>query len=92
MVILTLTFDEPAFPDLERKTFLHTTSEIKVAVLDRGMGSGKPSVAIRINLAESVAVGENDSSEIVLAETSARLFCLAANMIMAKYPGLLDEH
>jgi hypothetical protein len=54
---------------------------IQVAVLDGGMKSGLPSVCIRIELPDG---------RTVLAQTSARLFCLAARAIMAKYPELYD--
>lgn len=54
---------------------------IEVMVLDRGMGSGKPSVGLHITV----------DGEHVLAQTSARLFCTAARMIMAKYPDLFED-
>lgn len=55
--------------------------KMAVAVLERGMTSGKPSVALRIDLPDG---------RTVVAETSARLFCTAARMIMAKYPDLFE--
>jgi hypothetical protein len=52
-----------------------------VAVLDGGMKSGRPSVAIRLDLPDG---------RTVVAETSARLFCVAARAIMAKHPELFE--
>lgn len=52
---------------------------IQIAALDGGMESGRPSVTIRV---------DTPDGKYVLAETSARLFCTAAKMIMAKYPDL----
>jgi hypothetical protein len=88
---LTLTFKEPPFPDLEGHTIYHTTSEIKVAVLEHGMASGKPSVAIRIDLDEAIRVGWGTKGQVILAETSAKLFCSAVKIIMAKYPDLFND-
>lgn len=98
MPALTITFEEPAFPDLEKKTILHTLSEIRIAVLEHGMETGRPSIAIRIDLDEAIPIcvgseGYETEGKIVLVETSARLFCTAAKMIMTKYPELFnDEH
>lgn len=54
---------------------------IKVALLDGGMTSGRPSVAILVTM-------PNGSK--VIAETSARLFCSAAKAFMAKHPDLFE--
>lgn len=51
-----------------------------IAVLDGGTTTGRPSVAIRIDTDEGS----------VIAHTTARLFCTAAKMIMAKYPDLFE--
>lgn len=55
---------------------------IQVAVLKEGMNSGRPSIAIRI---------EPGDGKVIVAETSARLFCSVAKAIMARYPTLFDE-
>ena len=71
-----------AWPDLSTRKVIHLDQNappIKVAVLDKGMISGRPSVAIRLELPDG---------EVVIAETTARLFCGVAKMIMAKYPNL----
>jgi hypothetical protein len=52
-----------------------------VAVLGHGTTEGRPSVTFRVDL---------DGGKTVLAQTSARLFCTAAKMIMAKYPDLFE--
>ena len=53
---------------------------IEVAVLAGGLRSGRPSVALRLALPDGT---------IVIAETTARLFCTAASAILARYPDLL---
>jgi len=73
-----------AWPDLKDKPIIHLGSGgpmIQVAVLEGGMASGLPSVAIRLDLPDG---------QVVIAETSARLFCTAAKAIMAKYPDLFE--
>jgi hypothetical protein len=55
---------------------------IKIAVLDSGTREGKPSVCLRIEIGDG---------QVVTAETSARLFCTAGRMIMAKYPDLFED-
>lgn len=93
MPAMTVTLEEPAWPELANETLIHTTSEIKVAVLDHGMQSGQPSVAFRIDLDEAIRVGLNEEGgKVVIAETSARLFCSAAKIIMAKYPNLFKDN
>jgi hypothetical protein len=77
------------WPDLRTKEFVHLRghdgssgeSRIQVAVLDGGMKGGLPSVAIRLDLPDG---------KTVVAETSARLFCTAARVIMGQYPNLFD--
>ena len=82
MIPLVIKMDgDNAWPDLRGKTIHHVKEKLEVAVLDKGMTSGRPSVAIRLDL-------EDGSS--VIAETSARLFCAAAKALMAKYPDLFD--
>ena len=73
-----------AWPDLQGKDIIHLRDgpPIQVAVLDGGMTSGRPSVAMRIDLPDGRSV---------IAETSARLFATAARAIMAKYPDLFND-
>ena len=51
------------------------------AALDGGMASGKPSVCFRIDLPDG---------RTVLAETSARLFVMAAAAIVGRWPDVDD--
>ena len=72
------------WPDLVSARVIHLGNDappIGIAVLADGMSGGKPSVSIRVDL---------PNGQIVIAETSARLFCTAARMIMAKYPDLFE--
>jgi hypothetical protein len=70
-----------AWPDLAGKNVF--SGNIKgLAVLKAGTRSGRPSVALRI---ETV-----DDGEIIIAQTTARLFCSAARAIMARYPDLFE--
>lgn len=69
------------WPDLKEKPFIHTRQPMEVAVLNGGMDSGLPSVALRIQL---------DDGTIILAETSAKLFCTAGRMFEAKYPEIME--
>lgn len=75
--------DPPIWPELEDKEILDhmgpNAPPIQVCVLERGMTSGAPSVTIRIDLADG---------RTLMTETSARLFCSASRMILAKYPNL----
>lgn len=83
-LIIKLDGDE-AWPDLQDKEIIHLGNgapPIQVAVLEGGMKSGRPSVAFRIDLPDG---------KVVIAETTARLFCAAARAIMAKYPNLFDD-
>jgi hypothetical protein len=71
-----------AWSDIRDKEIIHLANgspPIGVAVLNSGLASGRPSVAIRIDLPDG---------RTVVAETTARLFCGAARAIMAKYPDL----
>lgn len=86
MIGMTIDLEgDNAWPDLKDKPFMHLgqgAPPIKVAVLNRGMRSGKPSVALRLELPDG---------QTVVAETSARLFCMAARAIMARYPDLFND-
>jgi len=79
MPVLKIILDgDSCWPDLNKpgKTIIHHTDEIQVAVLGRGMASGKPSVSIRIDI---------DSKTSVIAETSLALLLTAADAFKAKY-------
>jgi hypothetical protein len=69
--------DLPAHAGVE----VDVTKPVQVAVVDRGMASDRPSVVIRIDLADG---------RVVLARTSALLFCGAGRIIQGKYPGLFE--
>lgn len=83
---LNIILEEPAWPELADRgdDVIHISEGniLGLAVLDGGMTSGKPSVALRIDLPDG---------KVVIAETSARLLCTAAQTILARYPNLLDE-
>lgn len=84
MIPITITFNgDNAWPDLRDKPVIHVANGkgISVAVLDGGMASGRPSVALRLELPDG---------QTVIAETSARLFASAGRAIMAKYPNLFE--
>lgn len=68
--------------DVNTEDIVTVSDDITIAVLDKGMKSGKPSVGILIKLPDG---------KTLLAQTSAKLFVSAANAIHAKYPDLLKE-
>lgn len=79
MAIMTILLDaDGAWPELRGKKIHHISNDdvIEVAALDGGMQSGLPSVMFRIDL---------PNGEVVLAETSMRLFLNAAKAFMARY-------
>lgn len=87
MPAMTISLDgEDTFPALKpHQRVVHVGEAgqpIRVAVLDRGMASGRPSVAIRIDLQDGT---------VVIAETSARLFAQAGRLITTKYPNLFED-
>ncbi len=73
------------WPDLREKEVIELMGDdappIGVALLDNGMTSGRPSITLRLDLPDG---------RVVMTETSARLFCTAARMIMAKHPDLFE--
>jgi hypothetical protein len=85
-VVMPIKFTDgktPVYPDLREDQIIHTKdAKIEVVCIDHGMGSGKPSVALRVDLPDG---------QIIISETSARLFCTAARAIMARYPNLFDD-
>lgn len=76
MPALKVHLEEPAFADFKDKKIIHLKNTIRVAALDEGMQSGDASVAFGFEL---------DSETVVLAETSLKLFLMAADMIREKY-------
>lgn len=83
---MTIDLDgDNAWPDLkdQERRVIHLADEtiIKVCALDGGMKSGKPSVCFRIDLPDG---------RVVLAETSARLFVMAAAAIVSRWPDVDD--
>lgn len=87
MVKVRILNEGPAWPELnaDDPMVIHIGNDappIDVVLLDRGMQSGKPSVAMRF---------DTTAGPVVIAETSARLFVTAARMIMARHPDLFDD-
>lgn len=84
MIFSKLTFlnqDDPSpYPDVER---VIDVQQVDILVLDKGMQSGQPSIALKIDLPDG---------QVVVAQTSARLFCIHAKAIMARYPRLFDDN
>ncbi len=64
------------FPELQHKKVHKVQSEIVMTVLEHGMKSGAPSVALVIPL---------EDGSVVFAETSAKLILTAAAAIKGKY-------
>lgn len=71
---------DKCWPDLvsRREGIIHLAddAQIEIAALSGGMQSGRPSVALRINLPDG---------RVVIAETSMRLFLSAAQVFAARY-------
>ena len=81
MIPLSIHLDgDNCWPELTEKGWTEA-EDLQIAVLPRGTTSGRPSVTIRVEL---------PSGEIVLAQTTARLFCSAGRMITARYPDLFE--
>jgi hypothetical protein len=86
---MTVNLDgDNAWPELREKMgtdqiidLMDSGQTLKVAVLESGMASGAPSVALRFDLPDGRSV---------IAQTSAKLFVGAARMILARYPSLMD--
>lgn len=87
MIMLSVNLDGALHGVSDFKDVKHA-SEMEVSALDGGMNSGKPSVTIHMTID---GVGDTASRRHIVGETSARLFCTAARMIMAKYPDLFDD-
>jgi hypothetical protein len=86
MIGMSIILDgDNAWPDLRDKKIVHLANDappIQIAVLEGGLVSGRPSIALRIDL---------PNGKHVVAETTARLFVTAARAIEARYPGLMDD-
>lgn len=83
-MIINLNGDN-AWPDIQDKEIIHLSNDappIQVATLEGGLASGRPSIAIRIDLPDG---------KVVVVETTARLFCSAGRAIQAKYPDLFGD-
>ncbi len=72
---------DAAFSDLADKTerVIHLTGSFTIAALEAGMTSGRPSLALRIDLPDG---------RVVIQETSVRLFLSAADAIRARFGGV----
>jgi hypothetical protein len=74
-----------AWPDLAEKIKqgkLVTAQTFEVAALPGGMESGKPSVAVRLDLPDG---------KVLFAETSLSLFLTAADMFKTRYGDPRDD-
>ena len=71
--------DPPFWPDLARVAPAHHGEVERVAVLDEGMASGRPSVVLG---------GREDSGQWFGVETSAEHILVLAAMICGWYPEL----
>jgi hypothetical protein len=87
MLQISVILDGPgAWPDLDWQKVVHVAEDgppVQVAVFAKGMVTGRPSVVLRMDLPDG---------QTVLAQTSARLFCSAARIVMAQYPDLFRDH
>ena len=71
--------EEGAFKDYQDKKIIHLGNDaqpIRIAALEGGMASGKPSIAIGIEIGDDT---------LVLAETSLKLFLAAADMLRVRF-------
>ncbi len=64
-----------AWPDLEHRA-VKQVSSMSMSVLKHGMSSGRPSVAIRLDL---------PGGDVVVAETSLRALLTTVDAIVARY-------
>lgn len=82
MPVVKVILEEPTWPDLygktDRVTWLNDDDDppIQIGALEGGMVSGRPSVAIRIDLPDG---------RIVVAETSLRLFQVANAALLGRF-------
>jgi hypothetical protein len=87
MLAMKITLDgDRAWPELRMRRVIHVGNDappIGVVLFDGGLASGRPSVALRIDLPDG---------STVIAETTASLFCKAARAIEARHPNLFVDH
>ena len=82
MTPLRLILAEPFWDDIKPGDVLDVNATLdSVGVMDDATEGGKPGIFIRIN---------TDNGPIIVS-TTARLFCVAARGIEAKYPDLFEE-
>lgn len=83
MLALDIILEEPAWPELGQhpEKIIHVTSGMAISGLAGGMGSGKPSVALRIDLPDGRSV---------IAETSLALLVMATRALVAKFGDPID--
>jgi len=69
-----------AFADLaeSQQVVVHLTGQFIIAALDKGMTSGRPSLALRFDL---------DDGTVVIQETSVAAFLTAAAAIRGRFGG-----
>lgn len=74
---------DECWPELAeiKKVIVPNENSIQIAILEMGMKSGRPSLVLRVDGPDGVPI---------LIETSARNFCAAARIILAKFPRLLE--
>lgn len=77
-----------AWPDLEPDGFVVGPEEWRLAVLERGMSSGKPSIALRLDL---------PTGQTVIAQTSLAAWIAVTCALRGRYPDEfidtpLEEH
>lgn len=78
MPALTVILDgDSAFKDVPREKLGHTTETIRIAALEGGMQSGKPSLCIGLFLP--------NNGGCVVGETSLALFLSAADTLKARF-------
>lgn len=76
-----------AFDDWRDREILHAGNDgapIRIALLEGGMTSGKPSVIFGFDLRQF----DGQSGDVLAVETSAALFVAAARAIVARHPEL----
>lgn len=66
----------------EGKISSHVVDSLEIAILDKGMETGRPSAMIRVPL---------EDGTVAIVETSARIMVAIGRAIIGKYPDLLDN-
>lgn len=83
MISMNIILDgDNAWPELKDAEIILPEGTLQVAILTGGLASGRPSVAIRIDLPDG---------RHVIAQTTARLFVSAGRAIVARHPDLFDD-